>query len=148
MPGAVAIRDLFLALAAAPLACYAFAGVAGVRFFRLRSSNFPDFCPPVSILKPIRGLDREAYENFASFCRQDYPEYEVLFCVGDVDEPAIPIVEKIIQDFPQRSVRLLVGSELLGVSDKVNKVCRMVREARHDILLVSDSDVRVEPGFL
>ena len=117
-------------------------------FFAARLPAAPNFSPPISILKPIRGLDRETYENYASFCRQDYPEFEILFCVADADDPAIPIIQKIIPDFPQRSVRLLVGSEPLGVSDKVNKLCRMVREAQHDIVLVSDSDVRVEPGFL
>ena len=54
----------------------------------------------------------------------------------------------MIADFPERSIRLLIGSDPLGASDKVNKLCRMVREARNEILIVSDSDVRVEPGFL
>ena len=102
----------------------------------------------MSILKPIYGLDRETYENYASFCRQDYPEFEILFCVSDDRDPAVPVIQKIIADFPERPIRLLVGSEQLGASDKVNKLCRMVREARHEIVIVTDSDVRVDPGFL
>ena len=107
-----------------------------------------DFFPPVSILKPIRGLDRETYENFSSFCQQDYPEFEILFCVSNESDPAVPVIQRAIADFPRRSIRLLIGAEEIGVSDKVNKLCRMAREARHELVIVSDSDVRVEPGFL
>jgi len=107
-----------------------------------------DFFPPVSILKPIRGLDRETYENFSSFCQQDYPEFEILFCVSNESDPAVPVIQRVIADFPRRSIRLLIGAEEIGVSDKVNKLCRMAREARHELVIVSDSDVRVEPGFL
>ncbi len=157
MTGWTAIRDALLVLAAAPFVYYLVAIVAAGRFFRKASSdsgNAPsDFTPPVSILKPIRGLDRETYEDYASFCRQDYPEFEILFCVTDESEPAIPVIRKLMADFPvsdspKRTIRLLIGSDQIGMSDKVNKLCRMVREARHDILIVSDSDVRVEPGFL
>jgi ceramide glucosyltransferase len=142
------IRDGLLTAATAPFIYYVVALFAAARFSQQPSSVPTNFCPPISILKPIRGMDRETYENYASFCRQDYPEFELLFCVTDSDEPAIPIIEKIIAEFPSRTVRLLVGSQVLGVSDKVNKVCRLVREAKHDLILISDSDVRVDPQFL
>lgn len=146
------VRDAVLALAAAPVVYYLVAIFAAAKFFRgktaVASRASSDFTPPVSILKPIHGLDRETYENYASFCNQEYPEFEILFCVGDEHDPAVPVIRKLIADFRQRSIRLLIGSEPLGASDKVNKLCRMVREARHDIVIVSDSDVRVEPGFL
>jgi len=147
-----AVRYALFALGFAPLAYYLIAIFAASRFFDgLRSdSRSPDrfFAPPVSILKPIYGLDRDTYENYASFCLQDYPEYEILFCVSDAQDPAVPIIQKLIQDFPNRAVRLLVGSDPLGISDKVNKLCRLAREAKHDVVIVSDSDVRVEPGYL
>ena len=144
------IRDALLVLALAPFVFYALALFAGWRFFHPpgRTASAPDFFPPLSILKPVHGLDREAYENFASFCRQEYPDFEILFCVTNDQDPAIPIIRQVIADFPQRSIRLWIGSEPVGASDKVNKLVRLVREARHDILIVSDSDVRVEPGFL
>jgi ceramide glucosyltransferase len=145
-----AIRYALFALALAPLAYYAIAIVAARRFFRAPESvsASPGFARPVSILKPIYGLDREAYESYSSFCVQDYPDYEILFCVSDEQDPATPVIRKLIEDFPNRAIRLLVGSDPLGVSDKVNKLCRLSREARHDIVIVSDSDVRVDPGYL
>jgi ceramide glucosyltransferase len=144
-----AIRAALLLVALAPFGYYILAIIAARRFFAKRLLPLAaDFTPPVSILKPIYGLDREAYENYASFCGQDYPAFEILFCVSDDLDPAVPVIQKIIVDFPERPIRLLVGSESLGTSDKVNKLCRMVRKARHEIVIVTDSDVRVDPGFL
>ena len=152
MTGWMAFRDALLVLATAPFFYYAAAIIAAGKFFRGKpaaTAETPsDFTPPVSILKPIRGVDRETYDNYASFCRQDYPEYEILFCVTDEFEPAIPVIEKLMRDFPDCAIRLLIGSEPVGVSDKVNKLARMAREARHDVLIVTDSDVRVDPRFL
>jgi ceramide glucosyltransferase len=142
------VRDTLLVLAAAPFAYYVVAIAAANKFFRRRTERSGNFFPPVSVLKPIRGLDRDAYENFASLCRQDYPEFEVLFCVSDPQEPAMPVLLQLIRDFPGRKIRVYVGADPLGASDKVNKLCRMAREAKNEILIVSDSDVRVEPGFL
>jgi len=150
MAWTVAARDALLLLALASFAYYVVAIVAALRFFRSRDAAVlpSNFAPPISILKPIYGLDRETYENYASFCTQDYPDYEILFCVSDEHDPAIPVIAKLASDFPQRRINLLIGSEPLGVSDKVNKLCRMAREARHEILAVSDSDVRVESDYL
>jgi ceramide glucosyltransferase len=143
-------RDSLFLLALASFVYYVVAIVAALRFFRRRDgAALPaDFTPPISILKPIYGLDRETYENYASFCTQDYPDYEILFCVGDEQDPAIAVIAKLASDFPQRRINLLIGSDPLGVSDKVNKLCHMAREARHEILAASDSDVRVEPDYL
>ena len=143
-------RDALLLLALGSFVYYLVAIAAALRFFRRRNAAaFPaDFTPPISILKPIYGLDRETYQNYASFCAQDYPEYEILFCVSDDEDPAIPVIEQLARDFPLCHIKLLIGSEPLGVSDKVNKLCRMASEAQHEILAVSDSDVRVEPEYL
>jgi ceramide glucosyltransferase len=142
------IRDALLLLALASFAYYVVAVIAALRFFRRPDAATSNFTPPLSILKPVYGLDRETYQNYASFCVQNYPDYEILFCVSDDRDPAIPVIAELARNFPERKIKLIVGSEPLGVSDKVNKLCRMVREATHEIVAVSDSDVRVEPQYL
>ncbi len=142
------LRWLFWAGAIASSGYYVMAIYAAWRFFRQNREPAPDFVPPVSMLKPVRGLDPDAYENFASFCRQDYPNFEILFGVSDEDDPAIPVIQKIQRDFPAVPIRLLIGSEQIGTSSKVNKLCRLVREARHDLLIISDSDMRAKPDYL
>lgn len=146
----VAARWLLLGLACAPFAYYLIAIYSAWRFFSEKRRAAPprNSSPPVSILKPVRGLDREAYENFASFCRLDYPEYEILFGVSETEDPAIPVIERLMADFPERRIRLLVGNGLPGTNNKVSKLCRLAQEARYDLLAVSDSDVRVKPDYL
>lgn len=145
------LRSAILILAIAPFVYYVLAIYCARRHFRaVRKTLPPDasFTPAVSILKPVRGLDREAYENFASFCRLDYPEYEIIFAVPAREDPATPIIEKLQRDFPERQIRLLIGSPSVGTNGKVNKLCHLTKEAKHDLLVISDSDVRIEPDCL
>ena len=137
----------FLAVAAIPFIYYLLVLYSSWRFFQ-QTLTRKDFSPPVSILKPIRGLDPEAYENFASFCCQDYPDYEILFCVGHADDPVIPTLEKLIREFPKCQIRILFGSGSRALNDKVAKLGRLVREAQHEIVVMGDSDVRVRPDYL
>ena len=142
---------LFLTVAAAPFIYYLLVLYSSRLFFRSSKdgpSKNVDFAPPISILKPVRGLDPEAYENYASFCRQDYPNYELIFCVGDFNDPAVPVLQKLMRDFPERQIRLLFGSGRSAINDKVAKLVRMVNEAENEFLVISDSDVRVEPNYL
>jgi ceramide glucosyltransferase len=138
-----------LGLACVPLLYYAVAMDSARRWRGAAAAGRSGaFTPPVSVLKPVRGLDRLAAEHFASFCRQDYPDYEILFAVADAGDPAIPIIERLPEAFPRVPIRLMVGAPEVGASGKVNKLCRLAREARHDVLVVSDSDVSVPPGHL
>jgi ceramide glucosyltransferase len=139
--------DAFLGVAALPFVYYLLVLYSSWRFFR-QSRTRNEFTPPVSILKPIRGLDPEAYENFASLCRQDYPEYELMFCVSHADDPVIPILENLIRDFPERRIRILFSSDSDATNDKVAKLGRLVREAQNEVLVMGDSDVRVRPDYL
>jgi ceramide glucosyltransferase len=105
--------------------------------------------PAVSILKPLKGVDPQIYENFRSHCDQDYPaDYEILFGVSEADDPAIETVRRLQSEFPQRKIQLVVCSEKLGVNVKVSNLLQMLRVARYDCLIVNDSDIRVEPGYL
>jgi len=145
------IRYVVLGVAAIPYVYYLIALYSSWHFFRRRRHrNISDqtFTPPVSNLKPVRGLDPDAYENFASFCRQDYPDYELLFCVGEKDDPVVPILERLSRDFPERRIRVLFGSGGTGSNDKVVKLARLVSEAQHEVVVISDSDVRVQPDYL
>ncbi len=136
-------------LAAAPLAYYLLSLYCVVSYFReSRNSPFLKYAPPASILKPVRGVDCEAYENFASFCRLDYPEYELIFVVADSDDPVVPVIERLQTDFPRCSIRLIKGAERIGANSKVNSLCRLVQEAKYDLVVMSDSDVRVDPDYL
>jgi len=145
------IRDVFLGIAAIPFIYYAIAFFSSLRFFlttRAKSDETGDFLPSLSNLKPVRGLDPEAYENFASFCRQDYPDYEILFCIGDTSDPAYPVLQRLVRDFPERQIRIVIGSGRIATNDKVAKLARLVEEASHEYLVISDSDVRVDPDYL
>ncbi len=141
----------FFVIAAIPFIYYLIAIYSTWRFFRVSSrqcGTTPSFTPPVSILKPVRGLDPDAYENFASFCRQDYPEYEIVFCVGDRADPVLPVIEKVMADFPECRIRVLFGSGRIATNDKVAKLARLTNEAHYEHLVINDSDVRAEPGYL
>ena len=106
------------------------------------------FGPPVSILKPLRGTDPEMYESFRSHCLQDYPEYEIIFGVSDANDSAVALVKKLIAEFPERKIQLMVCPEILGTNVKVSNLLQMARGARYDHLLVSDSDIRVPRDYL
>jgi len=140
---------LFLGIAAIPFIYYLLVLYSSWRYFRQPAEKVDrSYAPPVSILKPIRGLDPDAYENLASFCRQDYPEYEMIFCVDPDDDSVRPVLDKLQRDFPQREIRVLLGSGRVASNDKVAKLARMAAEAHHETVVISDSDVRVDPDYL
>jgi ceramide glucosyltransferase len=116
-------------------------------FFRVRPEQNPDFTPPVSILKPVRGLDAQAYQNFVSFCQQDYPDFELLFGVADPGDPVIPVVQRLQRDFPRCRIRLVIG-QASGANPKASLLHHITAQARHGVLVISDSDMRVTPDYL
>jgi len=103
---------------------------------------------PVSILKPLKGIDPEIYESFRSHCRQDYPDYEIIFGVNDPGDPAVDSVKQLQQEFPDRAIQLVVSPNILGPNVKVSNLEQMLPAARYDHLLVNDSDIQVDPDYL
>lgn len=143
------MRAVILVIACAAPVYYVIATVAVLRFFsRERKKELGSFTPPVSILKPVRGADFASYENFQSFCRQDYPEYEILFCVNDLDDPAVPLIRRLMAECPECSIRLYSDAPQIGANRKVSNLALLAREAKHELLVQSDGDVRVARNYL
>jgi ceramide glucosyltransferase len=103
--------------------------------------------PPVTVLKPLKGPGIDLYANLASFCRQDYPAYQIVFGVEDPRDPAAAVVQQLKRDFPERDISLSVAW-MPGTNRKVANLCHMMRHARHRVLVMSDSDIRVQPDYL
>jgi ceramide glucosyltransferase len=123
--------------------------VVATRRFLSATLPHPGSKPPISVLKPLCGHDDGLEENLRSFMTQDYPEYEVLFGVHRRDDPAVAVAEKIINEFSGRiSARLVITGESPIPNAKAFSLNRMVREAKYDVLVMSDSDVRVTPSLL
>jgi len=144
------LKSIVLFAAAIPWVYYLLVLFSTLRFFRTaRKENLSntDFTPQVSCLKPVRGADIDAYENYASLCHQDYPNYEILFCV-DENDAAVPVLQKLAADFPNCRIRILYGSGRDAINDKVARLVRLVSEASHDLLVITDADVRVKPDYL
>jgi ceramide glucosyltransferase len=104
--------------------------------------------PPISILKPLKGTDPEIYECLRGHCLQDYPEYEIIFGASDPNDPAIATVKRLQSEFPANRIQLIVCPKILGANIKVSNLAQMLPFARHDHLIVNDSDIRVESSYL
>ena len=105
--------------------------------------------PGVSILKPVKGFDDGMYEAFRSHCLQEYAgEYELIFGASSLEDPAVPAVERLRAEFPNRAIQLVICPERLGTNGKVSNLIQMQAAAKHDFLLVNDSDIRVSPRYL
>jgi len=138
----------------ASLSFYFLSGVGLVSFLshsrkKSRQAMPPDSeLPPVSILKPLKGADPEIWESFYSHCEQDYPEFQIIFGVSDLDDPAIEVVRRLQAKYPKRQIELIECQQILGTNVKISNLVQMLPAARHKILLVDDSDIRVSRDYL
>ncbi len=104
--------------------------------------------PPVTVLKPIHGLEKNQRENLRSSCLQDYPEFQVVFSVQELDDPAIPLLMEIQQEFGEQRVTVAIENFRGGTNGKINNMIGGLLHARHEFLVISDSDVRLRPDYL
>jgi ceramide glucosyltransferase len=105
--------------------------------------------PPITILKPVHGLDVELFENLCSFCEQAYPAFQVVFGVQRRDDPAIQVVRAVMDRYAtSRDVAFVVDDRPLEGNPKMANVAKMMKEAKHDLLTISDADMRVGPEYL
>lgn len=149
---AAAVHAAFSAFALASGAfTAAFAAVSGVlarRFLLSRHGRAAAAHPPITIIKPLKGDDRDLEENLATFCRQDYPCYQILFCLQTPDDPALAAVTRLKKEFPETDIEVVVSKSRIGWNPKVNNMANAYPFAKYDLLLMSDSDIRVTPDFL
>ncbi len=138
---------VLLAVAAAVACIYQLVSLAASLRQMARTETGGDFRPPVSILKPVRGRDPRFYEAIRSHALQDYPEFEILFGVSDPADPAIGDIERLKAEFPERAIRLVVIATA-APNRKVGVLAELAAQARHSVLLVNDSDILVEAGYL
>jgi len=135
-------------------------GLAGAAYFGLcvwaagrfrrqaKRAVHADFAPPVSVLKSLKGIDRHMYDAFCSHCRFDYDEYELLFGVSDLNEPALELVIRLQQVFPVRVIRVVECPLELGMNGKVSTLAQMLPHAKYEHVLINDSDIVAPPDYL
>jgi ceramide glucosyltransferase len=146
------LRSLLPFFAILPATAYILITLACARKFFNRTSTAtsrPDAETGVTILKPVKGMDAGSYDNFASFCRQKYSgPLQMLFAASSADDPVIPVIRRLITDFPELDISLVINPDIHGPNYKVSNLINAFPRARHDIIIVCDSDIRVPPGYL
>jgi ceramide glucosyltransferase len=116
--------------------------------FSSRPSKLSDRIPAVTILKPIAGLEVELFENLCSFCDQDAKVFQVIFGVAQADDPAIEVIRRVIERFPQHDLALVVGGRPSTGNPKVANLQNMFAQAKYDLLVIADADMRVDRNYL
>ncbi|SAK80002.1 glycosyltransferase [Caballeronia temeraria] len=128
----------------ATLAAFIFPGLRGTAGARRRG----DAPAPVSVLKPLCGIEPRLYSNLETFCTQTHPSYQLLFGVASASDPAAGVVERLARAFPQRDIELLIGGSAHGSNRKVANLINLAARAKHDLIVIADSDIAVEPDYL
>ncbi len=141
------VSDVLVALAFVAAGYWAWAAYRAHVFARRRPAP-SGFTPPVSVLKPLCGAQPLLYETLRSFCEQAYPCFQIVFGVTDPADPAIHVVHRLMEEFPALDLVLVSDSHALGANPKVSNVVNIYKSARHDVVVLADSDVRVGSDYL
>lgn len=142
-----------LAIAAGSLTAagiaYTAIALARVRKFRAAAQQYhPRAATPITVLKPLYGDEPQLFENLYSFCDQDYPEYQIIFGAANPDDPALHVARAVAQRFPGRDIEIVAGTAKPAPNPKVGNLLGMIGRARHSIIAVADSDIRVGSMYL
>jgi ceramide glucosyltransferase len=144
-----AVPGALLLLASA--AGIAYSGLACVRLLQFRKRAMPReprTPPPITVLKPLCGDEPSLFENLCSLCEQDYAEFQIVFGARDPADPALEIARAVASRFPDLDIEIVAGSASAAANPKVGNLLGMIGRARHPLIAIADSDVRVEPGYL
>lgn len=149
----LALQCLFAVGMVVSVAFYLASYVGARRFFRQKrqangQAGDAAVLPGVSILKPLKGLDIDLFENLSTFCWQDYPRYQIVFGVADASDPAVQVVRRLQRHYPHLQIDLVVDSRVYGTNYKVSNLQNMYRAAEHEIIVIADSDIRVRSDYL
>ena len=130
---------------------YALLCILAVIRFRMQAAGRHEFAveswPPVTVLKPVHGLEKNQKENLRSTCIQDYPEFQVVFSVQSAEDAAIPLLHEIQKEFGDQRVTVAIENCRAGTNGKINNMIGGLRHARYDVLVISDSDVLSKTGL-
>jgi ceramide glucosyltransferase len=142
------LKFLFTSLTLTAICYYFLAAFAALRFFSKSPENPESDLLPATVMIPLCGADFDAYGNYATFCRQEYPHFQIVFGVRDLDDSAIPVVRRLIQAFPDRDIELVICADSIGENRKVSNLHNMLPHVKHEQIVIVDSDIRVGRDFL
>lgn len=149
MPFSLIAFSVMAALFAASVGYLVFAAGRLIWYgLRCRTGDPIGTRPPLTLLKPICGIDHGLLDNLRSFCNQDYPDFQIIFGVLDENDPALPVIRQVMDEFPDLDTSLVIDDTIVGTNNKVSNLANMYGSARFDIIVISDSDMRVEPYYL
>jgi ceramide glucosyltransferase len=128
---------------------YAVLALVASLVFQTRSEYILSrWLPPVTLLKPLCGAEPGLHEHLRSFCQQNYPDFQVVFGVRDLTDPALLVVEQLVREFPSLPIDVVVNPRQHGSNRKISNLINMIPLARHDVLAMADSDTFVAPDYL